>query len=384
MAFLDASVKLNSIRSTASSAYQTTVPLATMSTISDVGHALLTAPAAIANEFYSALVNLIGIQLMDTVKFTNPLSDLKKGKMAFGQTIEDIFVQMAKPATHVAGTRTGDPVPDQFAINKAVITSAFYGATLERDYTATIHQGDITRAFLQADPVSALTGTVIQSLLTGEQYDDYRMTVALIARQLEAAEVVNPANKWKGHIKLLTDFNATFGKALTAVTAPYDKDFLAYASEQFKTWSNRLKFVRRDMNIAGVENALPKESQHILMLSDLAAKFDTHLLAWAYNSDKLALGSVREIDAWYSIGADSTAVPVVTPDAIEVKGDMGLGGTKPCIGVIYDPNMVKIYNKRNETENARNARGHYTNIWHTVADIYAASPFSNFVAFYLE
>lgn len=383
---VDAAVKLNAIRATSSNAYQITVPLATMSNIADVGKAVMDAPATVQNEFYDAIINLIGLQMIHTVDFVNPLSDLKKGKMAYGMTIEDIFVEMAEGKTFVAGTRTGDSVPDQFAITKAKIKTAFYMVQLERQYTVTIHQQDIQRAFLSADPVGTLTATLMTSLRTGEEYDDYRMTVALMARQIEAA-TTDASTKWKGRINLLTDYNALFSKTLTAKTCLFDKDFLNYMSEQMNAWSSRLKYPREDLNVAGVKNTLPPERQHIMMLGDIDSKLRQYLLAWAYNADKLAIGSVREIDAWYSIGADNTTPPTaltIAPDAIEVKGDLGLAGKDPCVGVIYDPAMLKIYNKVNLTEQARNARGHYTNIWHTVGDIYAASPFNNFVAFFLK
>lgn len=380
MAIVDAAVKLNAIHATASNAYQTTIPLATADNIVDVGEAVLTAPTTVQNEFYDALVNLIGLQLIHTVDFQNPLSDLKKGKMEYGMTIEDIFVEMSRGQKYNAGTRSGETAPDQFEITKADVKAAFYSTQLERQYTKTIHNQDIKRAFRSGDPVGTLTSAVMQSLRSGEEYDDYRMTVALLARQLEEAE---SATSWNGRVNLLSDYNTLNTTTLTAEQAVRDQDFLEYASEVMQTWSDRLRYVRSDLNIAGVDQTLPKPSQHIMMLGDMEAKFRVHLHTWAYNKDQLALGSVRTFDAWYSIGADATETPVVSPDDITVKGDLGLGGADPCIAVLFDPDMLKIYNKENITENARNARAHYTNIWHTVADIYAASPYHNFVAFYL-
>lgn len=383
---VDAAVKLNAIRNTASNAYQITVPLATMSNITDVGAAVMTAPAAIQNEFYDAIINLVGLQLIHTVDFTNPLSDLKKGTMAYGTTIEDIFVEMANGQAYVAGTRTGDPVPDQFAITKASVKAAFYSVQFERQYTVTIHSQDINRAFRSADPVNSLTSALMQSLRSGEEYDDYRMTVALLARQLEAA-ATDASPKWKGRVNLLSDYNAIFTKTLTVDNCLYDQSFLNYMSEQMQSWSDRLVYVRSDLNIAGIKNTLPLANQHIMMLGDISAKLRQYLLAWAYNADQFKLGSMRTIDAWYSVGVDNTTPSTaltIAPDAIKVKGDIGLAGKDPCIAVIYDPAMLKIYNKVNITEQARNARAHYTNIWHTVGDIYAASPYNNFVAFYLK
>lgn len=377
---VDAALKLNAIHATASNAYQSTIPMATADNIIDVGEAVMSAPTTVMNEFYDGLVNLIGLQLIHTVDFTNPLSDLKKGRMEYGMTIEDIFVEMSRGQKYIAGTRAGESAPDQFEIKKAELKTAFYSTNFERQYTKTIHNQDIKRAFRSGDPVGTLTAAVMQSLRTGEEYDDYRMTVALIARQLQAAEA---ATKWNGRVNLLTDYNALFTKTLTVETAIRDKEFLAYMSEVMQTWSDRLRYVRSDLNIAGVDQTLPKGSQHILMLGDMEAKFRVHLHTWAYNKNELALGSVRTFDAWYSIGADKTATPVVTPDKLKIKADLGLTGKDPCIAVLFDPEMLKIYNKENITENARNARAHYTNIWHTVSDIYAASPFHNFVAFYL-
>lgn len=382
MAILDASTKLNVIHKTATNAYQTTVPLATADNIKDVGEAVLNAPATVMNEFYDKLVNLVGLQMINTVDFTNPFSDLKKGKMEYGMTIEDIFVEMARGQKYVPGTRAGEEAPDQFEINKANLKTAFYSTQLEREYGKTIHNQDVKRAFMSADPVSTLTSAVMQSMRSGEEYDDYRMTIALLARQIEEA---TKSSEWNGEVKLLTDYNTLNDTTLTAEEAIRDKDFLSYMSETMQTWSDRLKYVRSDLNLAGVDQTLPKDRQHILMLGDMEAKFRVYLNTWAYNKGELSLGSVRTFDAWYSIGADSTdPTPVVSPEDISVKSDFGLGGSTPAIAVMFDPNMVKIYNKENITENARNSRGHYTNIWHTVADIYACSPFHNFVLFTLE
>lgn len=388
MAIYSAHAKLNAIRAAATNAYQTTVPLATIDNIKDVGKAVLTAPQTVQNEFYAGIVNLIGMQMINVMAFTNPLTSLKKGTMEYGMTIEDIYVEMASAHEYVSGTRSGESAPDPFAITKASVKAAFYHTQLERQYKVTIHQQDVRRAFLSADPVGTLTSALMQSLRSAEEYDDYRMTVALMARQIEAAET-DVSTKWNGQINLITDFNALFRAgdddvALTADTALYDKDFLTYMVEQIKMWSNRLAYPRSDLNVAGVINSLPKERQDMIMLGDIDSKLTSYLTPWAYNKADLSIGNFLPIDAWYSIGADDTTPPTaqsISPDDIVVKGE--LGGAGPVVAVLYDREMPKIYNKVNITDSAHNGAGHYDNIFRTVADIYAASPFRNFIAFYL-
>lgn len=375
---------LNAIRKTATNAYQTTIPLATATNITEVGKAVLTAPPTIQNEFVSALVNLIGLQLLNTREFGHSLLNLKKGTVEYGQTIEDIFVEMATPHEYISGTRNGEEVPDQFAINKAITETAFYYKVFGRQYFKTIHENDLKRAFQGGEGLNKFVSAVMLALKNGETFDDYRITIALLARQIEQSS--NDADtKWKGAIHLLTDYNALFTKTLTADQAVVDKDFLSYMMNQFKTWTNRLKSPRSDLNPAGVTNWVPKAEQRILLLGDIQANLDTFLLANSYNAERLEINAMDEIDAWYSIGADGTTPsPVVTPDDIMIKAEMGLAGGKPCVGMIYTDNMVKLYNKTRTSDTSKNARGHYYNIFNTVEDYSACSPFENFVAFFLD
>ena len=383
MAIKDVSTILNTVRALSSSAYQTAVPLATAENIEDVGKAVLGLPSSVQNEFIYA-VNKIVLTLIDSVTYENPFMFLKKGTLAEGSTIEDLFIEMAVPHEYVAGTRTGEDVPDQYEIFKLMNKAAFYATQLERQYGMTIHQNDMRRAFRSAGGVSSFISNMYNAVRSGENRDDYIMTVALMARQIEKALTETPA-VWKGEVKLITLYNATVEVAdqVTAATALQDRGFLTFMANQFKKWSNRLTFIRKDLNFAGVENHLPAERQRIMMLADIQADLDTNLFAWAYNQERLQIGGFDKIDCWYTIGRDGATVPASYPESISVKSLVKQNASK-VLAVIYDPDMLKIYNKYRTADVANNARGHYFNTFTTVADIYAASPFHNFVVFTLE
>ena len=87
---------LNVIRQNSSAAYQAAVPaIETEQQIVHVGQVLLGHPA-LANEFANALVNEIALKRMQSVIFNNPLKRYKKGFLEFGETVEEIFVEIAK------------------------------------------------------------------------------------------------------------------------------------------------------------------------------------------------------------------------------------------------------------------------------------------------
>ena len=117
----DVSTILNNIRETSSNAYQTAVPFATAENIVDVGEAVLGLPTSvIQNEFIYA-VNKIIMTTIDTMEFNNPLSGLKKGKLPYGSSIEDLYIEAIESIPYVAGTRTNEEVPDQYEIFKSFI-----------------------------------------------------------------------------------------------------------------------------------------------------------------------------------------------------------------------------------------------------------------------
>ena len=356
--------------------------MATAANITDVGAAVMAAPSAIRNEFAANLFNKIGMTLIDTPVIENEFSFLKKGTLDYGQSIEDIYVGLVQGQEYVTGMKEGDSVPDQFSVKKVPHFSAFYSTILSRQYQVTKHLSDLKKAFHSGGGVIEFVAGIMNAMSSGEQYDDMRATIALMARQIEAAQTVPT---YKGNIHLLSVYNAAYGKTLTAATAPTDQGFLKYFANQLKKYSKRMRHVRTDYNIANVPQTLPQSKQRIMLLEDLTVNFDTELLAWAYGAGKLDIGGVDEIDSWYSIGANHATPPTVTPESISVKGQFKTpNGTAICLGMIYDPDMVKIYNKERIASDSQNAKGNYFNYFMSLEDIYACSPYKNFVCFMLD
>lgn len=381
----DFSKVLNYIRQTSSDAYQTEVPLATAESIRDVGEAVLNAPTAIRNEFMSNLYNKIGLTLIDSPVIENEFSFLKKGRLEYGQTIEDIYVGLAKSEPYVTGMKEGDEIPDPFSIRKLPHKSAFYSTILSRQYQVTRHISDLRKAFHNAGGVEQFVSAMMNAMASGENWDDYRATIALLARQIEASLDVDG---FKGVVHLITDYNNTHEAEdhVTSENAFRSRKFLQYFSNQLKKYSKRMRHIRTDYNIAGVEQTLPQGEQRLMMLEDISVDFDTQLLAWAYNQSRLEIQAIDEIDSWYSIGVDGEGV--ANPEDIQVKSTFS-SETDPekstqCVALLYDAGMVKIYNKERIASDQANAKGNYWNMFMSLEDIYAASPYRNFVAFMLD
>ena len=91
---------LNAIRDNASAEYYQAVPQAkaTTESIRAVGEQILAFQPRM-NEFVSALVNRIARVVVTSKLYSNPLAFAKKGLLEYGETIEEIFVDIAKSNT---------------------------------------------------------------------------------------------------------------------------------------------------------------------------------------------------------------------------------------------------------------------------------------------
>ena len=89
---------LNAIRNSASQNYQDYVPYATADaeSIRSIGAIIMDYPA-LQNEFLRALINRIGRVVINSRLYRNPWAVFKKGELEMGETIEEVFVDLARP-----------------------------------------------------------------------------------------------------------------------------------------------------------------------------------------------------------------------------------------------------------------------------------------------
>ena len=379
----DLSVILKELWQTATNSFQDSVPMPTADNLKDVGEAVIKAPQAIRNEFMNNLFNKIGLTLVEYPVVNNHLDFLRKGTLEYGQTIEDIYVGLATAEPYITGMSDGE-YADPFAISKLPHRSAFYHTILSRQYRVTRHISDLRKAFHGSASMEQFIGGMMNAITSRENYDNYRMTVALMARQIEEA---SKSDNHHGRIKLITLFNSIHDEVdhVDETNAFHSKKFLQFFSNQLQKASERLNYLRSDLNMAGVENLTTQEQQRIMMPGEILVDFKTQLLAWAYNGSNLEIGGVDKIDAWYTIGAKNETEEgvIVTPDDITAKARFTEDGSM-CVGVIYDPGMMKIYNKEHIASTQENAASNYWNNFLSTEDIFAASPYKNFVYFTLD
>ena len=348
-----ASEVLNAVRNSATENYRNYVPVATddNSNLKEIGAIIMDNPA-LRNQFLDVLVNRISLVIIQSKMWDNPLSMFTKGKLEYGETVEDIFVDMAK----VFQYDPEDAEQTWMRREKPNVAAEFFVMNSQVFYKTTTEDVTLRAAFTGNDGMMRLIQGIATAMYKSANYDAYQVTKYLLARRLLNGQC---------HTVGYTSGNL--------------KDLLS----KVRAESNKMTFLRNDANLAGVYNATEKANQYVLIDAEVDAEIDVNELAYAFNMNKADIETKKIlIDGFGNL--DDSRLDILlgnNPDYVAISAeDKELLNAIPL--VIVDENFFMIFDKLFEMHNeAFNQDGLYRQ--HTLHNwrIYATSAFSNNAAF---
>lgn len=343
---------LNVIRQNASYDYQQNVPVVKIANdIPKVGEVLMGQPA-LANQFINALVNRIAIVRVQSATFNNPYSMLKKGYIEFGETVEDIFVSIAKGVDFNPEKAREREYKRTFSD----VRSAFHAMNWRVMYPVTIQDEDLKQAFLSMDGVQNLIAKIVDAVYTGAEYDEFLLFKYLLIKAI------------------------SHGKMKPVAIG--DGTDLKESAVQFRGVSNLLPFMSGEYNEVGVKTTTPKDRQVIFMDAMFNAQFDVNVLASAFNMDKADfMGRLFLIDNWTSFDNERFDIIRANSDGIEEVTSEELALLADVKAVILDENWFQVYDNNNKFTEKYSASGLYWNYFYHTWKTISNSPFSNAVVF---
>lgn len=342
---------LNAIRNNASNEYRDYVPAITdVSQLKKIGTIIMDMPA-LQNQFLSALINRIGRVLISTRLYENPWSRFKKGMLDYGETVEEIFTNIAKPY-QFEGSHTSPTT--QFKKYMPDVRAAFHVMNYQKYYPVTIEQQKLRQAFLSADGVSNLIGDIVNSIYTAANYDEFLTMKYLLARtilngRMYPIEVAEP-------------------------TAANAKDIVTVV----KGNSNVLEFPSTKYNPAHVFQHTPKNEQMIFINASFDATVDVNVLASAFNMDKAQfMGQRILIDSFGSLDTERLNLLFADdPTYVEIT-QAELTALDKIPMAVVDEKFFMVFDNLNEFTESYNGELLYWNYFYHQWKTFSTSPFSN-------
>lgn len=338
---------VNAVRNSASPAFQNAtraVDPADITTLRQFGETI-TQYQPFMNEFVNA-VNRISMVLITSKMYTNPFASFKRGLLEFGETAEELFVEIAKG--RIFDVERGEK---EFAKRvESDVRAAFHNLNYKTVYKKTIENEELRQAFLSWEGVTDLIAKIVDSMYSGAAYDEQNMMLYMIALSLMRGEmyVLNTA----------TDITET----VTSV----------------KALSNQMTFMSTKYNQAGVHNYTNKGDQYILINSYFDASMDVNVLAAAFNMDKVEfIGHRVLVNTFGDIDLDRVK-ELIGEAYVDITEDQ-LSALEKIPMVILDRDWFMIFDNMYKFTEWYNGEGLYWNYWYHVWKVFSHSPFANAV-----
>lgn len=246
---------LNAIRNEASRGYQESIPSAknTYDSRQQVMNAIL--EGGYRNEFLEALYNRIGKVILMNQTFNQPWGVFKKGILEYGEVIEQIFVDIAKPMIYNPARAESElykrEIPD--------VKTMFYVINFKNFYKQTVQEYSLKQAFLTETGLYDLVASIITAMVNGAIADEFMAMKYVLGRAI-----------LDGRLKPVT---------ISTVQRDNYEDIVS----TIKGVSNDWTFPTSDYNSLGITRQVKKEDQYLISTSRFDSVISVSVLAKAFN-----------------------------------------------------------------------------------------------------
>ncbi|MBP3887752.1 MAG: Ig-like domain-containing protein [Cellulosilyticum sp.] len=345
---------MNALRNNASNNYKDYVPPMTdVSELRQIGKIIMDVPA-IQNEFLSALINRIALVRITSKMFDNPWSRFKKGFLEYGETIEEVFVDLI----NVYQFDAEKAETELFKRVNPDVRAAFHVMNYQKFYKVTIERQKLAKAFLSASGMNDLITYIMTAIYTSASYDEFLTMKYMLARNILNCRM--------------------YPIEIDAVAEANMKSIVATV----KGTSNLLEFPSRKYNPAGVFQHTDKENQYILIDANFDAQMDVNVLASAFNMDRAQfMGNRVLIDGFGTLDNERLAELFADdPYYVEITEDEMTALNQIPLAVV-DENFWMVYDNLNEFREVENGQGLYWNYFYHQWKTFSTSPFSNAIVY---
>lgn len=288
--------------------------------------------SGLANAFLTSLINRIGMVVISNKRYVNPTAPLKKGKLEYGSTVEEIF-------TNIARIKNFDP---EVAANKVYarenpdVRACYHIMNSQKLAKQTVSEQQLRQAFVSADAMEQLISGIMMSMYNAHELYDFEAQKELISTAVDNQEVAVSV------IEPVKDQN-TANKFIATV----------------KEFSELFGFLSEDYNAAHVMTNCPKENLVLLLTPALKANAQVEQLAAAFNVQY----------------RDFLASTTLTFDNFGRASKLGVKA------ILCDRQWLQLYDELFEMRETYNNEGLYINYVLHKWSTYGLSPYSNVVVF---
>lgn len=340
----------------------------------------------LANAFADEIANKVQIALNIARPYNADLDSLNFGTMPPEGVLEIINNQfMNTRAAEFPNLTNGESV-DMYVVNKGEQSVDYYFKSEAFQIPVTIQLSELRGAFNSPEAMEAFLYGKVMYALNSKNHAIEVSRYALMAKGIidatdsESEYVAEPAETQYTAARrydLVTLYNKIHSTALTSDTAPYDRDFIAFAVSLIKYVRDKMKKASTSYNPRGIKTFTPDPRLKVV------APFDSAITSYLY-PDTLH-PEFNRLDNYEIVPfLQNENTPYTVNYSNSTTTDNSLV-TPPVLAILHDEYAMLEYTMIDDVESTPyNAAGRYTNDWISAQYGRYINRGANFVIFTLE
>lgn len=336
----------------------------------------------VKNAFVNTLTNKVTKSLIFSKIFSNPLKELKKGKLEYGESIEELFVQMAMSKNFGEHWDDGNtPEADLIRKLKPKVTAMYISVNFDKKYKTTVFDKQLRKAFINEYGLSNLVMQIVGSITSQAEYQEFNATKNTMLSLVAECKNTGLDGEHKTDSEKIIPIGKVVKQTPYVVNTPTAKDLL----KAIRTEVGNMKFPSTKYNLAKELNWSNPQDLMLMTTSETIADIDVNVLAGAFNVSMAEINTrtilVDEMPKGIfqkesSPLVDKTPYDLASPSTIECDT------TKKPVAILFDKDLLQIWDTYQATGTFYNAEGNYTNHFANREGIFAVCSFANMVVFY--
>lgn len=359
----------------------------------DMGVAVFNANAV--DNYVKSLVNHIGKVVFVNRPYSGKIPSVLMDAWEFGSVLEKISADVPQAEENDSWNLTDGQEYKQDVFHKPTVTAKFFNSKVTFEVPVSITERQVKESFSSAAQlngfISMIYNAVEKSMTIKTDALVMRTINNMIAETLNAdkASFVPSGGKTPDYttastvrcVNLLKLYNDAKGTTLTAAKAVTDPEFIRFASYTMGLYADRMQSISTLFNVGGKERFTPKDSLHVVLLSDFAKAAQTYLYSDTYNKNEVLLPNAETVPCWQASGKDYAFTNV---SKIDVKSSGGasvaIGGV---LGVMFDRDALGVCNSNRRVTTNYNAKAEFFNNYYKFDAEYFNDTNENFVVFFV-
>lgn len=355
-----------------------------LSNIVDIGKEIF--DATDVDNYVKSLVNHIGRVIFVNRPYSGGAPSVLMDGWEYGSVLEKISAELPEATENESWELTDGASYDPNIFYKPKVSAKFFNKRVTFEIPMSFTERQVKESFSDAAQLNGFLSMLYNAV-------DKSMTIkidSLVMRTINnmIAETLHDFSNTGDYtgtgiraVNLLKLYNDDKGITLTAEKSIKDPDFIRFASYIMGLYMERLSKISSLFNIGGKDRFTPRDSLHVILLSDFAKASDSFSMSSTFHNEFVALPKGEIVPYWQGSGNDYSFSSVSSINVKTASGDTV--NASGIIGVMFDRDALGVTNLDRRVTTNYNPKAEFFSNWYKFDAGYFNDMNENFVLFYV-